>query len=518
MSKTAQRLARGSTLRLINIFATAAATLLIMPFIIHTLGDRMYGIWTLVATFIGYYGTLELGLSTAVTRYIARALATEDHEECNRIFNTALGIYLGMAVVALVVTGVLVWFAPVFSRHSGDVPLFRHLIVILGISVALSFPTRVLKGVLEGLLRFDLTAGLDLTFLVLRTSLVIAALLVGYRVVALAWATLLATLPGLFLYLYFCRRHLSFLCFSATYWHRDTARTLVTYSSVSFIAHLADLLKFRVDAIVVAGFLGFVAVTHYKIASTMTQYYYDLMLATFGVLPSLFSRLDGTNDRSALERTFFLTSKIAVCAAGFIGFGLIAWGRPFITRWMGARYIDAFPILAILVAGSICALTQGPSISLLYGTSKHRLFALFNSIEALSNLALSLLLAPKYGMIGVALGTFIPMTFIKLFVQPLYVCRTTNVSYLRYIRQTMATGFAVGASLIIPAMITRQFASADYRVLLAVGATSVIIYGPSIWLLVFSSQERQLLTYALLPQLARWGRQATLAGFGGSAK
>ena len=87
---TIRKLASGSVLRTVNLLATALVSILIMPFVVHAIGDRMYGAWTLVAAIIGYYGTLQIGLTPAINRYMARALGAQDHEECNRVFNTAL--------------------------------------------------------------------------------------------------------------------------------------------------------------------------------------------------------------------------------------------------------------------------------------------------------------------------------------------------------------------------------------------------------------------------------------------
>src|SRR5437588_11948842 len=96
MWNNALKLITGSATRVLNTIATAIVAMLITPFVVHVLGDRMYGIWTLVATFVGYYGLLELGLSQAITRYLSRSLGSVDPEECNRVFNTSLRIYLAL--------------------------------------------------------------------------------------------------------------------------------------------------------------------------------------------------------------------------------------------------------------------------------------------------------------------------------------------------------------------------------------------------------------------------------------
>ena len=502
MSDTAQKLARGTSLRLVNTIATALVSVLIMPFVVHTLGDRNYGIWTLVATFVGYYGVLELGLAAAVSRYLASSLGAADPEGCNRVFNTSLRLYLGLGGVAFAVSCIIAALAPRFCRNAEDAALFWRIILILGASIALMFPTRVFKGVLEAHLRFDLTAGLELLSLFLRTGLMIPVLIAGYGVLGLAWTTFLTGIPSMVLHVYFAYKELPFLHFDPKYWERNTARTLFSYSAFSLIANLANILRFKLDAVVVAAFVGLAAVTHYKIGGVLTQYFLDLMSALMGVFPSVFSRQQGAQNYEAIKRTFFFASKISVCVASFIGFGMLAWGKPFIVRWMGPQYVDAYPVLVILVIGCTVSLWQGPSISLLYGISKLKFFALFNSIEGVANLVLSLVLVRRYGMIGVALGTLIPMLINKLFIQPVYVCRVAGIEYRGYMSRMGKTLIAVAGSLLIPTLLSLKFAAPDYRILFAIGLLSAILYGVPLWLLEFTLGETQILRKAILPPLA----------------
>jgi O-antigen/teichoic acid export membrane protein len=493
MPTTARKLLSGSMTRLASTIAGAVVALLIMPFVVHTLGDRMYGIWTLVAAFMGYYGLLDLGLSQAITRYLARSLGSADREECNRVFNTALRIYLILGGIVLLLTGVFAALAPLFCKTAEDASLFWKIILILGISGALQFPVTVFQGVLEAHLRFDLTAGLELMTLGLRAGLVIAILLMGYRVVGLAWATLVASIPSIVLSVYWTKKELPFLGLHSKYWKRETAKTLFSYSTFSFIARLANIFRFRVDAVVVAAFVGLAAVTHYSIAGRLTQYFTDLLSALLGVLPSVFSRLEGAQDLEALKRTFFFGTKLAISFTTFFAFGLLAWGKPFIHRWMGPQYVDAYPVLAFLTVGLTFFLWQTASASLLYGISRHKFLAMFNSVDALVNLGLSLVLVRRYGMVGVAAGTTIPITINALLVIPIYVCRVAKIDYFEYLRKAGRTVAVALASLVLPTLLTLRFAGPDYKLLVAVGALSVILYVPPLWLLGFTATEARTL-------------------------
>jgi O-antigen/teichoic acid export membrane protein len=324
----------------------------------------------------------------------------------------------------------------------------------------------------------------------------------GYKVVALAWAIMLASIPVSVTYVYYAYKDLPFLRVEWKNWEWQTVRALFSYSIFSLITRLADVLRFQVDSLIVASFVGLVAVTHYRIAGALSEYYIGLMIAVIGVVSSMFSRQEGGKDFTALRKTFFFASKISVCLSSFVGFGLLAWGKPFITRWMGPQYLDSYPCLVVLVLGCAIALWQMPSVALLYGISKHKFLALFTSVEALANLLLSLLLVRRYGMFGVAFGTFFPMALVKLFVQPFYVCHVLSVSYSDYLRPMGRTLALVAGSLVVPALLSARFAAPDYTSLTALGIISMICYAGPLLIFEFTPAETMMLKRAILPRLS----------------
>ena len=497
MPGTARKLASGSFFRFAYTIATAIVSVAVMPFIVHSLGDRDYGTWTLVATFVGYYGVLELGLAAAVSRYLARSLGAGDHEDCNRVFNTSLRLYLLIGGVALLVSACIAALAPWVCHNAADAALFWKLILILGASIALMFPTRVFKGLLEAHLRFDIAAGLDLLSLVLRTVLIFPVIFAGYGVIGLAWVSLLTTIPSMLLQVYFAHKELPFLRLERKYWHRGTARSLFSYSTYSLIANLANILRFKLDTVVVAWYVGLSAVTHYRVGGVLTQYFFDLMSSMFGIFPSLFSRQEGAKDFEALKRTFFFASKLAICVSSFIGFGMLAWGKAFIVRWMGPQYVDGYRVLVLLVTGVTISLWQGPSVSLLFGISKHKFYAIFNSLEGIANLGLSLVFVHRYGMYGVALGTLVPILITRVFIQPIYVCKAADIDYFDYLRRSLRTLASVAVSLVVPTLLSLRFAAPNYKVLFELGLGSAVLYAVPLWFFELSGPEAQIVRSAL---------------------
>ena len=78
---------------------------------------------------------------------------------------------------------------------------------------------------------------------------------------------------------------------------------------------------------------------------------------------------------------------------------------------------------------------QWPSISVSYATAKHQFYAYLSLGEAVANVALSALLVQFAGLIGVSLGTALPLLFSMLFLQPRHVCRIIELECGTYYRE-----------------------------------------------------------------------------------
>jgi O-antigen/teichoic acid export membrane protein len=185
--------------------------------------------------------------------------------------------------------------------------------------------------------------------------------------------------------------------------------------------------------------------------------------------------------------------------ASFLSFGLIAWGKAFILRWMGPAYLDAYPPLVVLTLATTFALWQAPAVDLLYAIARHRTYVLINTLEGILNLLLSLWLVRHYGILGVALGTLGTMALMRLVVEPIWTCRLSAVPYGAYMR---TAGSAVGAAVLAAtlAWLSCSWAIAPNYWQLAGSATAALcFYAVLILFLVFSRADRRRVWSALCP-------------------
>ena len=502
MAKVGRKLALGSSFNSIYLLATAATSFFVTPFFVHRLGDHHFGIWTLVVVFTGAYDVLELGLSSAVGRFMAGALGAGDNDRSNAIFNTSLFVFSAAGVIALLVSAIAAAGTPLIVHNAQDAHVFREAVLLLGLNVAFNFPLRVCRAVLQAHLHFVQVVSIDLVNLFLRTSLAVGFILLGYKVVGLALATLLAVIPSLFLYPFLIWKHLPFLRLSSQQWHVGLAKDLFSYGLYTFLGFLGAFLRSKSNPFIVASFLGVIMVTHMRFATMASTYYGELVTALIGVFQPLLSQQQGAGNLLAMRKTTMFATKIAVSIAAFFAFGAIGFGRVLLTRWVGQAYLDAYPCLVLLVLAQALAVSQRPSTYALFAVARHQFLGYLVVMEGIGNIILALLLVPRLGLTGVGCAVLIPIAVSKLIVQPIYACRATGLSYPDYMQTLVVALAKISAALVLPTLIVVKLARPDYKSILFLGTLTLVLYSLPVIATVLTRDEGQLVIRTILPARA----------------
>jgi len=489
----------GSGLRVVGMALTIVIGFLLMPFLVHHLGDRYYGYWALVGAILGYYGILDFGIVTAVEWHVAKAIGEKDATAANRAISTSFYVFAALGGVVLLVTIVLAGLAHLFISVPSDATLFRKVILITGLGFAIGFPGRAFLGALSAHLRWDLISITNQSALLLRTGLIVTVIKAGGGLVALATVSVLTDVL-VFLSFYLALRRiqgqfkLSFALASVA-----TLKGLLPYSVFTFIIKMNDQLRLYIDPVVVTTFVGIGAVTHYAIGQRLSLAFRDSMIALLGMLAPWFGRLFGSKDYVAIRRVLEFGTRVSVSVATAMTCLLLLYGRQFIEAWMGKNYFDAYWVLFFLVSAAFFEVSQFPSMSYLYGVSRHRFLAYITLVEAGLNVALSLYLVRIMGIAGVALGTTIPCLAIRLFVQPAYVCRHAGISVRHYYVALFGRAmFATALGVLLPwALLFRWISQPKMPVLLAVIACQCLIAISAAYALALGKEERATFSTAL---------------------
>jgi O-antigen/teichoic acid export membrane protein len=482
-----KKLVRGSGSRVLRMVILAAIGFFLMPFMVHRLGSEQYGIWATAVAFLGYYSFLDLGLSGAVFTHMAYALGRQDHEEARNIYGVSILIFGGVGLVLILATFVLA--LAVVKLHYTHGRELAAIILILGISTAISFGMRVPFGTLNAAQHFDITAWVIILTAIIRTIGTVFLLTHHHGITSLAWLAVFGSMPANAIVLWSVHRYFPFLrIFAFPRWSTPTFRKLYRFAGPVLLGQIADRIRFQTDTLTVSFFVGLMAVTHYTVGSTLVMYYMDAVAAIIGVFMPVLSMQKSVDDAEGFERSFLTGSRVALCASAFICFGLIVWSKDFITRWMGAQFTDVYPVVVILAIAVFLETSQSTSVNALYASLHQKMYALLNISEAACNLILSILLVRPFGMIGVALGTLIPSLVFRGIVQPVVVERLLHISRRKTLGLYAKTGSRCALLLIVPSVITHYWLAPDILHLVLIPAICAVLYIVPVWLLEFGGK------------------------------
>lgn len=466
---------------------------LLTPLLIHGLGDYYYGMWVLAASIVDYYGLADIGIRFTLQRHVARCKGANERAALDRTVVTALAISLGVAIIILIVTFALAkWLPLAFRVSGGDRGVFVNVLLLLGISFAVALPGKVLGAYLCGLQRFDLYNLIGSSTTIVQAILIVWALQRGYGIEGCATITLITAVVSLFLQwgMIQVADPEASLDLRNTSWHE--LRWLLSFGSYVFISQIGDVFRYRLDSLVIASRLNIALVTHFNIAAKVVEYFRYLHSGIIGPLITEMSGLEGGSKEEAFQRLFLKSTRITVLLSLLVAALLCIDGRALFYLWVGNAYMSSYAVLVTLVIGRTVQTMQSPSMVVLLARGRHKALGWWTLAEGLLNLTLSIYWVGKYGILGVALGTTVPMLLFRLVVQPWYTLWVARISPVRYFAESLArpalvlVTFLVSLRFVSPSLEHPTVAS-----LLAIVFCQCTVYGVLAYLIGLTGLERQ---------------------------
>jgi O-antigen/teichoic acid export membrane protein len=421
-----------------NWVATATGMVVpffVAPFVVRHLGQVAYGVWILAVSTVAYLNLLDLGLRSAIVRFVSKNTTTGEIAETKRVIEAAFWFRLLIAALIAILSLLLTAAFPHLFKIPPNLQRDGQITVLLcALGVAIGLVSGVFGAVLSGINRFDLLSSTVVAQTIARASGQILILHYGHGLVALAWWELIVGIStalltcGAALKIYPpCRIRLSRPDMA-------TLKMIWSYSFKTFIIIIAVQIVFYTDNVVVGAFLSVGAVTVYSIAGSLALYSGQVSSAMGSTFIPMASAMDAAGKTKSLQQLLLRGSQAALGLMLPIGITLLLRGKTFIGLWMGPQYSQpSGTVLQILLISQFFTIANSTGGQIAYGTGKHKSVATWAAIEAVLNLTLSIILIKTVGLYGVAWGTSISMVISHLIFWPRYVRREIGVPIRTYV-------------------------------------------------------------------------------------
>ena len=418
---------------------SAVSGFFLSPFIVHGIGNDAYGAWALIGSLISYLGLLDLGVRSAVTRYVANHQSASRHAELGHLVSTALTFFTLAGVVAAAVGGAFAyWGLPHVDMPGELLAPARITVLLASLGVTISMISGVYQAIPAGTQHFRILNAVTVASTLARVVAVIIGLNAGGGIITLAAIQLAINAAVGFAMISISRRVYPELQIRPAAWRRADARTLLSFGIVSWILQIASMLIHYADPLVIAALLPVLQVTFFAIAASLIDYARQLVSGISHLIAPHASALEGSGRAADAGEAALTGARFATLISLTLLVTFIWRGATFIGLWMGPEFASACgTVLVILACARWFSASFQVTSNALIGLGRHRGLIPAAVLEAMANLALSIWLAGHYGIIGVAMGTLIPRVALTVGFAPWYMRYAAGVPISRYLYQTI---------------------------------------------------------------------------------
>lgn len=501
-------LARNVSTRYLAILAETVVGLVMLPFNLSHLGTAEYGLWVLLGSITVHFSVLDLGYGGALVKFMAQYRAHRNARALNEIASTLFFVFTAIGLVAYGVAVIVAFnLGHIFKLTPEQAAVGKWVLMIIAIHISMNFPFSVFGGVISGFQRYDANNIVAIGSSIAVAAVNAAVLMAGYGIVELVAATTCVRVIAYFIYRQNAYRIFPELQIRPSLFRRERLREVTGFSVYSSIIDWANKLNYQLDELVIGAFMGSAAVAVWAPAERIITGTQRLTNQLNGVLFPVIVDSDASQQQGRLQQILLQGTRLSLVMVVPIAAALILLADPLIHAWLGPKkapaMAGAIPIIQILAIAVAIRVGNATGTTVLKGAGEHRMLAFVNLGTGLANLALSVLLIFRYGLIGVAVGTLVPIGFTAAFVLFPASCRRVGLPVGQAVREAILP--AVWPAFVVGVVLagTRLITSGTLLAVVMQAAGGTVLYLALFYGVAIGRRDRALYTAKAMELMGR---------------
>lgn len=401
----------------LSSFFTATLALLMVPVLLSSFGEEVYGLIVLTIFLSvrgGILGIFIFGVQSTVTKFVAEYNSAKQKHEVDQLLVTALLFFvlLSCLLIALLFIVKSWLFGQVFNIPETLLEEYMDAVNIAILSIIFQFINLVFFAYYEGLNRFTISKFIDsLGF----TFYFISVLAITQM--DLGFASVIKTL-GLMHIFIFCLCIFFFLKLSLHKINLQTADRVLRiawyqYARAVFIGRIAGVLFNHTPKLFISTFLSPSALAIYDVASKIPSTIKSFNGLGYSVLLPTASSLLVEKGKQFNSLLFSVGFKINIMIFFPLTFCLILMSEEILFLWIGEAFKTHSTLTQVLFLVPLLAPFVSFGGSILKGVNhKIGLFSILGWITFLVGVVLPLLFFENYGLMSVAIGRVVGVSVI----------------------------------------------------------------------------------------------------------
>lgn len=407
MNQEKSQLKTGVILGYINMLVGNLIPMFYTPVMLELLGQSEYGLYKLASSAASYLSLATFGIGSAVTRYLIKSRVEEGKEAEERIFGLFNIIFQIIAVVTFVAGTLIAVNLDLFyskSLTALELHRMRLLVLILTVNTAIGFSASSYNAVVSSHERYLFLQIVNIITTCVSPIVNIVVLYLGYASIGMTISSLILNIIVRIIYIVYVKRVLQI---RPIYHNMPTnlVKEILAFSFWVFLASIVSQLYNATDTMIIGAIpeLATVGVAIYNVGGVFNNMVCSLAQAVSSLFTPRANRL-AFSEASNTELTDFCIRigryqcfVISLACSGFVAFG-----KQFITWYVGADYMDAYWVAILMMIPACIPLVQSAALSIIQAQNKHQFRSVVYLIIAIINVIGTYILVHSHGIIGAA--------------------------------------------------------------------------------------------------------------------
>lgn len=486
---------KGVVLSYANLLITNIGGLLVTPFVVKSLGNSEYGLYSLMGSTIAYLSLLNFGVNNSIVRYISKYLAEKEDAD-NRIahfLGNVSRIY--MVIISLIyLVGIVLYFNLdwIFNKGLSPAELERAKVMylLLLVNVSITVPGGAFQSIATAYQLFAFPRLVTLIRYIVRIAMIIVILNFGSKGIGLIVLDTLLNLGVIIATSWYVKKKIN-VPYSLSFWDKNLVKEIFSYSFFVFLYGFVHFFQWTGGQVLLGITTNTVEVGVFAIGIMLAGYYNAYAGVINSMLMPRAAHLIQRNP-SGLELTQEIARFVRISGIPMylVFTAFIVFGQHFIRLWLNASYSYAYDYAILMMGAMTIVILQVFPNSILESMRKNRFRSLLSLFSILIALAVGYFLSMHYRGYGVIIPIAISLLVGGL-IMNWYFKKIFDFQILYFYKSVLLKQVIAYTPLVIGFLYVNQWIDYDWIKLIVTMASYVVLYGLLTYFVVMNAQEKQ---------------------------
>lgn len=423
---------------------------------IYIMGVTYLGVNGLFSNIFAVMSLAELGVGSAIIYLLYEPLSNHDNEKVKSLMKVFAKTYNFIGIAILTIGIILIPFLPYLINSEGvEIPGLNWIYVLMLMNTAFGYFFSYKRSLLEADQKGYYSSINISIFSIINNVAKILMLLITRNFILTLVVSLIVTLVSNIvisiqtdkMYPYLKDKNVLKLS-------KDQGQTIIKRIKAVFMHNVSNVVLTGTDNIIISKFINISMVGIYSNYTLITNTLYGIFTMIFVSITSSVGNMHVTDTKEKSESIFF-----RLMLANFYFYFVscvVLWSciTPFMQLWLGESFVLSGTVTAIIILNLYISGMRHVPVTFVNASGLNYNTRYKSVVEAIINLAISLIAVKYLGILGVILGTVIALITCSVWVEPFVLFKhwfkkSSKNYFLRYIGYLILTVvFSIMSNLI----------------------------------------------------------------------